>query len=535
MSELKRKLALAERLAGRGKVSRRDFIQLAIATGLTVTAADALFIKAVRAEPRRGGLARFGLAHAATTDSLDPGRWPDTFTQTAFWGAGCNSLTIVNHTGDIDPDLAESFEPADGAKQWVFKLRRGVTFHDGRPVTPDDVVASFRHHMGPDSDSAAKSLLAAVTDIKADGPETVIFTLQAGNADFPYIASDYHIPIVPAKDDGSADWQSGNWTGAFKLEEFQPGVSARMTRNPNYFHDGKPYFDEVEFIGITDVAARMNALVTGDVHFIGRPDLRTLTMLQRSPNVTIVEQTGYAHYTLPMHTDTPPFDNVDVRLALKYAINREEIVQKVFLGHATSANDNPVPPGVKFAIDPEPRHTYDPERARSHLQKAGLSSLSVDLSAADAAFAGAVDAALLYRESAAAAGIDINVVRESNDGYWENVWLKKPFVACYWSGRPTVDWMFSTAYSADAAWNDTNWKNPRFNELLVAARAETDEETRAEMYSEMQQLLHTDGGVIVMVFNNLLHAHSDKLGHGELAPNWENDGLKVAERWWFTE
>jgi peptide/nickel transport system substrate-binding protein len=95
--------------------------------------------------------------------------------------------------------------------------------------------------------------------------------------------------------------------------------------------------------------------------------------------------------------------------------------------------------------------------------------------------------------------------------------------------------MFSTAYAADAAWNDTNWKHPRFNELLIEARAETDQETRAAMYAEMQQLLHTEGGTIVMVFNNLIHAHSDKLGHGELAPNWENDGLKVAERWWFTE
>ena len=535
MSELKHKLSLAGKLVGSGRVSRRDFLQLAIATGLTVTAADALFVKSVRAQPRQGGVARFGLAHAATTDNLDPGTWPDTFTQTAFWGAGCNSLTIVTQTGDIAPDLAESFEPADGAKKWIFKLRRGATFHDGRPVTPDDVVASFRHHMGEASGSAAKSLLGSVTDIQGDGPETVVFTLREGNADFPYIASDYHIPILPANDDGSADWQSANWTGAFKLDDFEPGVRAKMSRNPDYFHEGKPYFDEAEFIGIPDTAARINALMTGDVHFIGRPDLKTLTLLQRSPGIEIIEQTGYAHYVIPMHTNVAPFDNVDVRLALKYAIDRQDIVNKVFLGHATPGNDNPIAPNIKFAVDPEPKHTYDPERAKSHLQKAGLSSLSVDLSTSDAAFAGAVDAATLYKEHAAAAGIDINIVREPADAYWNNVWLIKPFCFSYWGGRPTADWMFSQAYAADAAWNDSMWKHPRFNELLVDARAETDEETRAAMYAEMQEILHSDGGVIVMVFNNLLHAHSDKLGHGEVAASHENDGLKVAERWWFTE
>jgi peptide/nickel transport system substrate-binding protein len=532
MSEFEQKLERAKRLAGRGKVSRRDFIQLGLAAGLTVAAADALFVTAVRAEPKKGGSARIGLAHGATTDNLDPGTWPDTFTQCVFWGACANSLTQVDHKGDIQPDLAESFEPADGAKKWVFKLRRGSTFHDGKDVTSDDVVASFRHHMGEGSKSAAKSLLAAVGDISGDGPETVIFTLKEANADFPYIASDYHIPIIKAKD-GGADWQSGIYTGPFILGDWQPGVRGKVKRTPNYFHEGKPYFDEVEFIAIPDTAARMNALQTGDVHFIGRPDLKTLTLLQRNPKLAVIEQTGYAHYVLPMDVRVAPFDNVDVRLALKYAIDREDIVKKVFLGHATAGNDNPIPKGVKFAIDPEPRHTYDPEKAKSHLKKAGMENLKVDLSAADAAFAGALDAAVLYQEHARAAGIDLNVVREPNDGYWDNVWMKKPFCLSYWSGRPTADWMFTTTYAAGAAWNDSFWSNPRFNELLVQARGETDEKKRASMYDEMQQLVHTDGGVIVMVFNNLLHAHSKDLAHGEVAPNWENDGLRVAERWWF--
>jgi peptide/nickel transport system substrate-binding protein len=533
MSELSRKLDAAAKLVARGRLSRREFMQLAIAAGLTVPAASALFTRAARAQPKKGGYAKFGLAHGATSDTLEPGTYLDTGTQVPFWGSMSNSLTEVDAKGNIVGDVAESFEASDGAKSWIFKLRKGLTFHDGKNVTANDVVASFRHHMGPDSKSAAKSLLEPIAEIKADGEETVVFTLSGANADFPYIASDYHIPIMPAKEDGSADWKSGVRTGPFIFEAWEPGVRAKLKRNPNYHKEGMPYFDEVEFLSIADVSARSNALITGEVHWIGRPDLKTLTQLANNPNVTVTEVTGYGHYVFPMLVDVAPFDNVDVRLALKWAINREEIAKKVFLGHATPGNDNPIPLSVKYAVDPEPKHVYDPEKAKFHLQKAGLTTLKVDLSVADAAFNGAVDAAVLYQESAKAAGIDINVVREADDGYWDNVWLKRSFCAGYWSGRPTVDWMVSTVYAAGAAWNETHWNNARFNELMVAARGITDDTQRAAMYAEMQQLIHDDCGTIVIVFNNIVEAHSKELAHGDIAVNWEADGLKIAERWWF--
>jgi peptide/nickel transport system substrate-binding protein len=445
-----------------------------------------------------------------------------------------NSLTELDAKSAIHPDLAESFESSEGTKKWVFKLRRGVTFHNGKTVTADDVVASMQYHMGENSQSGAKSLLDPIESIQADGPETVVFNLKSGNADFPFYLCDFHLPIMPSID-GKADWQSGVRTGPFTLENFEPGVSAKLIRNPNCFKNGKPYLDEAEFIAITDVAARMSALATGEVDYIGRADLKTLGMLQRNPNIEIVELTGYAHYTLPMNTTVAPFDNPDVRMAIKHAIDRDEIVQKIFLGHATVGNDNPIAPTVKYAINPEPQHKFDPDKAKFHLKKAGMENLRVDLSVADAAFAGAVDAGQLIRETAAQCGIDVNVVREAEDAYWDNVWLKKPWCASYWGGRPTADWMFTQAYASDASWNESFWKHPRFDELLVQARAETDEKKRADMYAEMQQLVHDDGGAIVLVFNNYVSAKSKKLGHDEIAANWDNDGLKIAERWWVAE
>jgi peptide/nickel transport system substrate-binding protein len=387
--------------------------------------------------------------------------------------------------------------------------------------------------MTADSTSAAKSVLAGVADIKADGPNTVIFTLSSGSADFPYLTSDYHIPIMPSKGNGTVDWQSGVRTGAFVFDKFEPGIRAKLKRNPNYYHEGKPYFDEVEFITLADVTARANALTTGETHYMARCDLKTLDLLKSDADLEVNEETGFAHNTLPMLVDVPPFDNVDVRLALKYVIDRKEIVDKIFYGHAKAGNDNPISPIVPFAVDPTPTHSYDPDKAKFHLKKAGLSSLAVDLSVAEVAFSGAIDTGVLIKNSAAKCGVDVNVIREPNDGYWDNVWLKKGWSASYTSGRPTQDWMFATFYAADAAWNESHWKNPRFNELLLAARPETDEAKRAAMYAEMQQLVHDDSGMIILVFNNWVDANSKALAHGTIGSNWEGDGFRIAERWWF--
>ena len=130
------------------------------------------------------------------------------------------------------------------------------------------------------------------------------------------------------------------------------------------------------------------------------------------------------------------------------------------------------------------------------------------------------------------------MVREPKDGYWSNVWNKKPWCACYWGGRPTVDWMYSSAYVNDSEWNDTAWKTgaaaDRFNKLVIQARSELDNEKRRAMYYETQQIVSDDGGALIPMFANYIHAVSKKIGHDEqVAGNWEYDGNKNVERWWF--
>ena len=517
-------------LASRKGITRRGFMERALALGATTALATTLADRAF-AMPKKGGRFRCGLGHGSTTDSLDPATFENLYMQVVGSAARSN-LMEVGQNGDLIPELAEGFDVSEDARTWKFNLRQGVEFHNGKTLDSNDVVASINHHRGEDSKSAAKSLLDAIVDMKADGKNAVVITLREGNADFPFLVSDYHLAIMPANGD-AVDWKSGIGTGAYALQGYEPGVRTTFKRNPNYFKSGFGHFDEVEIITIADVAARTNALTTGEIDAMDRVDLKTAHLLKRREGVKIAETSGTQHYTFTMRADTPPFDNNDVRLALKYAIDREAILKTILRGHGVLGNDHPIGQSNRYHAGNLPQRAYDPDKARHHLKKAGMEGLSVDLSAADAAFAGAVDAAVLYKEHAAKAGIGINVVREPDDGYWANVWMKKPYCAVYWGGRPTEDWMFSTAYAADANWNDSFWQHDRFNELLLAARAELDEKKRRGMYEEMQAIVRDDGGVLIPMFANYVMGLSDKIGHGQMAANWSMDGFKCTERWWF--
>ncbi|HEX9771571.1 MAG TPA: ABC transporter substrate-binding protein [Kiloniellales bacterium] len=508
-------------------IDRRSFLAGTAGAGLLLGLAP----RAFAATPKAGGRLRLGLSGGSTSDSLDPATYASGGVLIGVWGFA-NNLGEIDETGDIAPELAESWEASDDAKTWTFKLRKGVEFHNGKALTADDVIASYNYHRDPDSKSGAKGILDSIVDIKANGNDAIVFELKDGNADFPFVTADYHLVIFPAKD-GGIDWQSAIGTGGYKLDSYEPGVRMTLKRQPNYWKPDRAHFDEVEIIYISDSAARQNALITGEVDVIDRVELKTVHLLARREDVVVEEVTGTQHYTMPMFADVAPFSDNNVRLALKYAVDRERLVETILRGHGRVGNDSPITPANRFFDAGLEQRVYDPDKAKFHLKQAGLSSLKVDLSAADAAFVGAVDTAVLFKESAAKAGIDISVVREPDDGYWSNVWTVKPFVMCFWNGRPTEDWMFSLVYTSDAAWNDTHWKNERFDKLVAEARALLDQDKRREMYYELQSIVRDEGATIIPMYANAVDARSKKVAHGDkLASNAYLDGWKVVERWW---
>jgi peptide/nickel transport system substrate-binding protein len=519
-----------ERLFLEGKLSRREFMARISAMGLAAAVSPLLSsMPAMAAAPKKGGRLRLGLTGGATSDNLDPGIQLAVMPQTLVYGALANGLVEIDADGRPVPELAESWESSPDAKKWIFKLRKGVEFHNGKTMDADDVIYSLNWHRKEGTKSAAKPLVESIVGMTKTDKYTLAFEMEEGNADFPYTLSDYHLVIGPKE----TDLAKGVFTGGYMIKAFEPGVRAFAVRNPNYFKSDRAWFDEVEFLGINDVNARTNALKTGQIDVMNRCDLKTVHLFKRMRGVQVMRQDGFKHFTFAMRTDTAPYDNNDARLALKYAVDREQMVKTILRGYGRVGNDHPISVANRYHAGDLPQRQYDPDKAKYHLKKAGLSGTTFKFHAAEAAFKGAVDAGVLFKEQAARAGITIDVVREPNDGYWNNVWMKKPFCAVYWGGRATEDMMFSTAYAKGASWNDTFWDHKRFNELLVSARAELDEKKRRGMYAEMQRIVSDEGGVVVPMFSADLSAAGEKIGHGKLAANWELDGFRAPERWWF--
>ena len=337
---------------------------------------------------------------------------------------------------------------------------------------------------------------------------------------------------MPAKE-GAVDWESGIRTGPYMLGKFEPGVIATFNKNPNYFKSDKGWFDRVECLAINDVTARTNALNTGEIHYMDRCDLKTLDILKQNPNLVISETTGYGHYVYVMNVPEGALRQSRcaqcVQVLAQSRRDRREGVSRPRRRRQRQSDRADRQVRDRSAA----KHIYDPDMVKSLLKKAGAENTRFDLSVADAAFAGATDSAFLWQEHARAAGLNLNVIREPNDGYWDNVWLKKPFFASYWVGRPTCDWMFTLPMLRKRC----GTKRPGKIRALMScsslpARRPIDAK-RAGMYAEMQQLVHDDGGLVNLVFNSYVDAHAKALAHGEVAANWPMDGGKIAERWWF--
>ena len=325
----------------------------------------------VAAQAKRGGTLRIGIAGANTSDSWDARTHSDSFMIMCSHGAVFDCLTEVGADGVLKGELAESWEATADAKTWTFNLRQGVTFHNGKAFGADDVIESLNMHTAEGAKSAAKPIVSAITEMKKLSDHQIEFTLAAGNADFPFLLSDYHIVMYPAGQTEEAITQ-GIGTGMYKVESFDPGVRAVFSRVEGHYKDGQAgWFDSIEAIAINDGSARMNALMTGQVDTVNRVDTKIEALLNANPNVNIFEVTGNQHYTFPMLTNVDPFTNVKVRQALKHAINRQEMVDKILLGHGAVGNDHPIGPANQYYAADLPQNDYDPDKARALLAEAG--------------------------------------------------------------------------------------------------------------------------------------------------------------------
>jgi peptide/nickel transport system substrate-binding protein len=510
--------------------TRRDVLAILAAGGMQLALAGTLAGVATTAHaetPRRGGKIRVAGDNASASDTLDPAKQSNK-TDYCRGTMLYNNLTELDATLTPQPALAESFTTQD-AKTWVFKLRKGVTFHDGKALTPADVVYSLMRHKDPAVASKAKTLADQMESVKASGPNEVTVVLTAANADFPVILGTFYFHIVK---DGTTDFSTGIGTGPFKLQTFQAGVRSVVVRNPNYWKPGLPYLDEIEFVGIGDESARVNALLSGDMDLVATINPRSVARVKGSSDHSVfVTQSG--QYTdLIMHRDAGPGANPDFVQAMKLLLDRNLMKQSIALGYAVLGNDQPIDPTNRFYAPGQPQTMLDIDKAKFHLKKANLGSTPIPVVASPAAMY-SVDMALILQQTARQAGLNLDVKRMPADGFWSNYWLTAPVGFGTVNPRPNADTLLTQFFKSDAPWNESRWKDPKFDQLLLAARAETDMAKRKQLYGDMQSMIRTDAGIGIPLFLASLDGYSNKLKGLSPIPLGGLMGYSFAEHVWL--
>ena len=496
-------------LASAGKMNRREFVGRAGALGVSTAMAGAMLSTAAFAEtPVKGGVLRAGVQGGQSTDSLDPALAasdvPAVINPT--WG---ENLVDAGLNGRLEMRLAEEVSSNKDATQWMFKIRKGVEFHNGATLTAEDVVATLKRHTDEKSQSGALGLVKGITDMKAEG-DMVTLTLGASNADLPFLMADYHLVIQPGG--GVDNPAAGIGAGPYKITENEPGVRTAFEKFANYWDPNRGFADQVEVLSINDNTARTAAIQAGQIHLMTRIDPKIVDLLKGNTDVVIERAAGPGHYVFIMHCDKAPYDNNDLRMALKLAINRQEMVDKILGGMGSRGNDFPINGAYPLFDDSIEQREYDAAKAAEFYKKSGHDGSPLILQVAPGAFPGAVEAAQLFQASANAAGIPLQVKLEPDDGYWSNVWNVAPFCASYWGGRPVQDQMYSTAYLSTADWNDTKFFNKHFDEVLIAARGELDPVKRKAEYSELAHIVRDTGGLILPMFNDWVEGRRKEVG-----------------------
>jgi peptide/nickel transport system substrate-binding protein len=512
--------------------NRRKAIKTLVAAGtatLLLPGAAEFAFAASEPTPQRGGRIRVGLQNQSLVDSLDPAKGTHT-------GDYCRGYMFYSGLTEFDADfktqnaLAEKLESDDFVK-WTATLRPNVHFHDGKPLTSDDVVFSLMRHKDPLTASKAKSIADGFSTIKATGPLEVEITLTEPNADLPALLAIPHFLIVAAN---TKDFSKGNGTGPFVCKQFSPAQRCIGARNPNFWKPGRPYLDEVEIVGISDDAARTNALLAGDVQLISPLPAHDVDRVKQSGKVTVLESPSQLYSDLALRQDMTPTNSVDFNEGVRYLHDRQRIVQVLLHGHGTLANDHPVPEWHPYFMKGLPQRAFDPDKARFHFKKAGAPAARAEIIAPPSVET-ALDSAMLIQQAAIQLGVDINVRRVPADGYWSTYWMKYPMTYGSILPRPTLDLLYTQFFKSNANWNESGWKNAQFDQLLVQARRERDEAKRKQMYGDMQTLLYEKDSLVIPAFINFIDAQSSTLRGLKGSPSGRVMGYRFAEFAWLAQ
>ncbi|CCH79028.1 putative peptide ABC transporter,substrate-binding protein [Nostocoides japonicum T1-X7] len=450
-----------------------------------------------------GGVLIHGATGGSSKDTIDPHR-PVTAPDIARVSNLFEPLLFWDDNYQIAPAIAESVEPSADAKTWTVKLRQGVTFHNGKPVTPEDVLFTLNRVANPKSPTSAGGALSEIIDFdktKKVDASTVNIVLHTPYAVLQYLLAEYTFGIVPT----DFDVKNPVGTGAFKYKSFTPGQSSVFTKFDGYWGQ-KAFVDELHIQDFSDPNACVNALLAGQIQTMDNLPYNLMDSVSKQGGKLLQAETG-AWIPFTMRVDQAPFSDVRVRQALRLICDRKQMIAQALAGHGTLGNDLYAPFDPAFAKD-LPQREQDIDQAKSLLSAAGHSDLSVQLFTGDDIGSVAPASAALFVQQAKKAGVTVSVVKKTP--FYGDDYLSYPFAQDFWNTRNYLP-QAAVSELKRGTYNETHFNNPKFAQLIATAQATTDEAKRNTLLQDAQKIEYDEGGYIIWGFRQQVDAYGAKV------------------------
>lgn len=455
---------------------------------------------------QRGGRLRVGHVGAGKGESFNPAGGSSFIDASRYYNL-FDPLSRVSPTLEIEPGLALEWNPNNDSTVWELKLRPDVTWHDGKPFTADDVIYTLQ-----EMNDAKHISHSSVTNVKLGGVKklnelTLRIPLKSPNARLFDSFVQQNTVIVQ---DGAKDFSKPVGTGPFMFESFSVGERSLCKRNPSYWEEGKPYVDEWQDISIDDNAARLNALLAGEIDMMSQLPFAQAKDQQQRGEIQVLAADSPAIQVFIMAVDIAPFEDERVRQAFRLIPDRQALIDGALFGFGSVGNDL-AGKGLPFFAEDLPARDQDLEQARSLLRQAGAENLKVTLHTSDIV-PGFVEAATLLAQQAKGAGVTIEVKKEPPNAYFDTslLYTKLDFAQSFWTFSSVPIW-YEQFLLSDAVWNETHWRQPSFDKLIRDAQGAPDESTATELWGKIQETQYEQGGYIVWENQQLVDGASTKV------------------------
>lgn len=455
---------------------------------------------------RRGDL-KLGLSGGSSSDTLDPHK-SLTYIDTSRLQSLYQPLVQLDAQAQVEYVLAESITPHQGSlSEWIIDLRPGVTFHNGKDFTASDVLFTFQRvysngftgkfGLGPIDLANTKALDSHTVLVQLTKPFSSFADQLAAFWYNLYIAPEGFNPARPVG------------TGAFVYQSFTPGQRSVFTRNPHYWKPGLPYADTLTIIDFSDNTTLQDALSTGVVQGAGALDGPQIASLATTSGIkTVVSHSGEI-IPFTMRVDQPPFNDVNVRQAMRLLVDRPQLIDSALDGYGVVAND------LFSPYDPDFDHSLvrpaqgDIQQAKFLLKRAGQEGLTVTLTTSAVA-TGTVAMATVLAAQAKAAGVTVNLSNVPAGTFFGPNYLKWTFAQDYYNYYPYLAQVAESMLKA-SPFNETHTNNAHYTSLYNQANATASPSLRKEIITEMQNYDFNEGGYIIPAFIDVLDAYSNKI------------------------